>query len=166
MPIFNLDVDTNTEEQTDTQSGQSESPEEHLALRVAAIILFVAAGFMFIAQVKSRTQAGGSASNIPMLANIAIGIGLMRKQGFFNMSQNGYRIWAIVRSIASPIWIAFEASGSRQPGAYIVLVPDVLLSIGLLTLLFDRSTSRVRVIAGASIAILGFIGGSILLALM
>jgi hypothetical protein len=163
MPVLNLD---GSDEQIDALASDSESLEQHeeIVFRVSAVILFIAAVLMFVAQAKHGVGNGGSASNLPMLANIAIGIGLLRKQGFFNTSRNGFRIWAIVRSVISPIWLGYEVYQSHLSG--LIVVPDTLLSLGLLCLLLDTSTSLTRVVIGATVSVAGLAGAVVLLVLI
>src|SRR5215831_14376739 len=81
----------------ETRGPKPVPPYETMALRIAAILLFVSAVFLFINQVNAMDSGRTSTSNLPLIANIIIGIGLLRPSGFLNTSQNSYRIWAIIR---------------------------------------------------------------------
>lgn len=139
------------------------------AFRIAAAFLFSGAAVGFVINAAIGKVPGSSSNNYSVLVSILIGIGLLRQQGLFRVSQDGYRKWAVIGSIVGPILAMYEISGTRRSGNYIyytpffVVVPDILVSIGFLTLLFDPPVSRVRVIAGSAITIFGFIGIGILL---
>jgi hypothetical protein len=130
----------------------------------AAILLFVMAVFTFVDQVvNNHGQQGGTASSIPFIANVVIGIGLLRPQGFWNMSQNGYRIWAIIRCIATPILIAIEAPGTTGTPAFVIHSPEMLIATGLFTMLVGPPPSRKRIAFGFSLSVIGFIAAAILI---
>jgi zinc ribbon protein len=134
----------------------------------AAILLFVMAAFHFVNQVvNGKGQVSGTLSTLPVLANVVIGIGLLRPQGFWSMSQNGYRIWAIIRCLALPVLIAI---GVIEPtvnvtGAFIIHSPELLIAAGLLTILLGPTPSPKRVALGVTLSVVGFIGSAIFIGL-
>lgn len=136
-------------------------PKPRPGLGSAAILLFVMAAFQFVNQVvNNQGQHSGTASSLPVLVNVVIGIGLLRPQGFWNTSQNGYRIWAIIRCFAVPILIAI---GMIEPtlnvtGAFIIHSPDLLIAAGILTILLGPAPSPRRVAFGVTLSVIGFIG--------
>jgi hypothetical protein len=149
-------------DRTSSQLAGKQNPRPGLGS--AAIILFVMAVFTFVDQVVyDHGQLGGTASSIPFIANVVIGIGLLRPQGFWNMSQNGYRIWAIIRCIATPILIAMEAPGTAEPPAFVVHSPEMLIATGLFTMLIGPPPSRKRIAFGLSLSVIGFIAAAILI---
>ncbi len=95
--------------------------EPRAGLRSAAIVLFVMAAFQFVNQVVSNHgQVSGTSSALPVIANVIIGIGLLRTEDTWSMSQNGYRIWAIIRCIATPVLIVIGAPNTNSTGALVI----------------------------------------------
>ncbi len=136
-------------------------------LRSAAILLFVMAAFQFANQVINNPGRSGTSSTLPVIANVVIGIGLLRRQETWSMSQNGYRIWAIIRCIALPVFIAI---GLVEPslnvtGAFIMHSPELIIAAGLLTILIGPPPSRKRLAVGIAVSVIGFIGSAILIGL-
>ena len=83
------------------------------------------------------------------------------------MTQNGYRIWAIIRCLAVPILIAI---GIGEPsvnlaGAFVIHSPELLIAAGLLTILFGPAPSTKRVALGVTISVVGFIGTAVFIGL-
>ena len=142
--------------------------EARSGLRSAAILLFVMAAFQFANQVvNNQGQSSGASSTLPVLANIVIGIGLLRPQGFWSMSQNGYRIWAIIRCLAVPVLIAI---GVIEPtvsvtAAFILHSPELVIATGLLTILLGPPPLARRVALGVTLSVIGFIGSAIFIGL-
>jgi hypothetical protein len=168
--LDNTDVPSSTEASVPILESSASKPigKSRVGLRAAAILLFVMAVFQFANQVlNSHGQVSGTSSSLPVLVNVVIGIGLLRPQGFWNTSQNGYRIWAIFRCLAVPILIAI---GIIEPtlnvtGAFIIHSPDLLIAGGLLTILLGPPPSPKRVALGVTLSVIGFIGIAILIGL-
>lgn len=150
---------------TDSAGSRAAARQERRpGLGSAAILLFVMAVFQFVNQVvNNQGQTSGAPSTLPVLVNIVIGIGLLRPQGFWSVSQNGYRILAIIRCLALPVLIAI---GVIEPnvnvaGAFIIHSPELLIATGLLTILFGPPPSARRVAVGVTLSVVGFIGSAI-----
>ncbi len=131
-------------------------------LTSAAILLFVTAAFMFVSEVVDGHHGTKSSTNIPLIATVFIGIGLLRRKGFGNKTQNGYRIWAIIRSIVTPIWVAIAALNGNETGQYIEAGLEALTAVGLLTLLLGPPPSPKRVALGVSASVIAFIAAAVI----
>lgn len=131
----------------------------------AAILLFVMAAFQFVNHVVSNHgQVSGTTSALPVIANVIIAIGLLRSEDTWSMSQNGYRIWAIIRCIATPVLIVIiEAPNTNAAGALLIHSPELLIAAGLLAILLGPPPSRTRVTIGILVSVIGFIGVGILI---
>jgi len=155
------------EPDTVVNSGVSPLPEEtstsnlraiRSGLIASAIILFAMAASQFLVNsiVNAGMQSPG-ASTLPIIANIVIGVGLLRRNGVWGMSQNGYRIWAIIRCVATPVFIWLDAVINRNEASFALHLPEVLIVTGLAVILIGPPPSRLRVTSGFALSILGFV---------
>jgi hypothetical protein len=127
-------------------------------LIAAAIILFAMAASQFLVNsiINARMQSPG-ASTLPINANIVIGVGLLRRNGVWGMSQNGYRVWAIIRCFATPVIILVEAVRNNEPSSGLHF-PEISLVTGLATILIGPPPSNSRIALGFALSIFGFVG--------
>lgn len=108
-----------------------------------------------------HTGSNAPQSASPLVADLFVSIGLLRKNGFFT-SRERMRIFAIIRMVAAIIFAAWTMSKSPTPEVVALGSCYAFEALGYLLLLFNPIPSTIRLRIGIGVCLLGILSSSYL----